>query len=166
MSIVIALIGIVNTLTLSIFERRRELGLLRAVGMTPKEVRHMVGFESVQVALLGTVVGMVSGGVMGWLLIRASEFSEVTLDTSRLAIIFALGIAIGMVAANRAHRSRQSSRRTRFTRCQLAARGRLLEILNGLSRTDVAERNPHERREVSIDGGDRRVDRVADEDVA
>ena len=70
MSIVIALIGIVNTLTLSIFERRRELGLLRAVGMTPREVRHMVGFESVQVALLGTLVGMTAGGLASWLLIR------------------------------------------------------------------------------------------------
>ena len=99
MSVLIALIGIVNTMTLSIFERRREIGLLRAVGMTPREVRNMIGFESVQVAVLGTIVGMGSGALMGWLLIRASNFSEVSLDTTRLIVIFIVGVGIGVVAS-------------------------------------------------------------------
>ena len=54
MSVIIALIGIVNTLSLSIFERRRELGLLRAVGMSAREVRRMIRLEAVQMSVLGT----------------------------------------------------------------------------------------------------------------
>ena len=57
MSVVIALIGIINTMSLSILERRRELGLLRIIGMTDKRVRRMVTLESVLISVLGTVSG-------------------------------------------------------------------------------------------------------------
>ncbi len=56
-----ALIGIVNTLMLSVFERTREIGLLRAVGMKRRQVRRMIRSESVIIALLGAVVGIVIG---------------------------------------------------------------------------------------------------------
>ena len=61
MSVIVALIGIVNTLSLSILERRRELGLLRVVGMTDKRVQRMVRLESVLIAALGTVAGSCLG---------------------------------------------------------------------------------------------------------
>jgi cell division protein FtsX len=61
MSVVVALIGIVNTLSLSILERRRELGLLRVVGMEDKDVRQMVRIESVLISALGTITGVVLG---------------------------------------------------------------------------------------------------------
>ncbi|KHL19556.1 putative ABC transport system permease protein [Mumia flava] len=64
MSVVIALIGIINTMSLSILERRRELGLLRIVGMTDRRVRRMVRLESVLIALMGTLTGMVAGIVL------------------------------------------------------------------------------------------------------
>ena len=61
MSVLIALIGIINTMSLSILERRRELGLLRIIGMTDKRVRRMVTLESVLISLLGTLGGMILG---------------------------------------------------------------------------------------------------------
>ena len=61
MSVVIALIGIINTMSLAILERRRELGLLRIIGMTDKRVRRMVTLESVLISLLGTLGGLALG---------------------------------------------------------------------------------------------------------
>ena len=69
MSVIVALVGIVNTLSLSILERRRELGLLRVVGMLDKRVQRMVRLESVVIAALGTLSGVVLGLFMAWALI-------------------------------------------------------------------------------------------------
>lgn len=69
----IALLGIANTLTLTAHERTRELGLLRAVGQTRAQLRAMVRWESVLVAAFGTVGGLVLGGVLGWVLVKASD---------------------------------------------------------------------------------------------
>ena len=66
MSVIIALIGIVNTLSLAIIERRRELGLLRVVGMTDDLVQRMVRIESLLIAALGTLTGVVLGLFAGW----------------------------------------------------------------------------------------------------
>ena len=63
LAVLVALIGIVNTLMLSVFERTREIGLLRAVGMKRRQVRAMIRSESVIVALFGAVVGIVIGSV-------------------------------------------------------------------------------------------------------
>ena len=63
LAVVIALLGIVNTLALSVFERTRELGLLRAVGMTRAQVRQMVRWESVVISLIGAGAG--AGAVLG-----------------------------------------------------------------------------------------------------
>ena len=71
MSVIVALIGIVNTLSLSILERRRELGLLRVMGMTDQRVQRMVRLESVLIAALGTVTGIVLGLAVGWGLVAA-----------------------------------------------------------------------------------------------
>ena len=65
LAVLIALLGIVNTLALSVFERTRELGLLRAVGMTRGQVRAMVRWESVVIALIGAVSGAALGIVIG-----------------------------------------------------------------------------------------------------
>jgi putative ABC transport system permease protein len=73
LAIVIALIGIVNTLALSIYERIRELGLLRAVGMERRQVRSMIRWESVIIAVLGAVLGLVVGTFFGWAMVRALE---------------------------------------------------------------------------------------------
>ena len=104
MSVIIALVGIVNTLSLSIYERRRELGLLRAVGMTDKRVQRMVRLESLIIAALGTVTGVALGLFMGWALIHAISRSSsadisLSLPLGRLALILGLGVALGVLAA-------------------------------------------------------------------
>ncbi len=82
LSIIIAVFGIVNTLGLSIYERVRELGLVRAVGMSRKQVKRMVRVEAVIIAVLGAVLGMVIGIAFGWALQRALA----PLGIDRLAI--------------------------------------------------------------------------------
>ena len=71
LAILIALLGIGNTLALSIFERTRELGLLRAVGMTRRQLRSTIRWESVIIALQGTVLGLLIGVFFGWALVLA-----------------------------------------------------------------------------------------------
>lgn len=111
LSIVIALFGIVNTLGLSVLERIRELGLLRAVGMTRAQMRAMVRWESVLIAILGAVFGLVIGVLFGWLLTRALDdqgFSSFALPTAQLlggVVAAALaGIVAAIVPARRAAR--------------------------------------------------------------
>jgi putative ABC transport system permease protein len=102
LAILIALLGIGNTLGLSIVERTRELGLLRAVGMTRSQLRSMVRWESVIIAVQGTLLGLGIGIFLGWALVRAlhDEGIEVfRLPTTSLAVVVVLGALAGMVAA-------------------------------------------------------------------
>ena len=78
LAIMIALFGIVNTLGLSIYERTRELGLLRAVGMGRRQVKRMIRYESVIIALFGAVLGIVVGIGFGWALQQALDPEGVT----------------------------------------------------------------------------------------
>ena len=104
MSVLIALIGIINTMSLSILERRRELGLLRIIGMTDKRVRRMVTLESVLISLLGTLGGLLTGLVVSLLLVVSfNRLSEATITPSipwlELAVILVLGVLLGVFAA-------------------------------------------------------------------
>ncbi len=104
MSVVIALIGIVNTMSLSILERRRELGLLRIIGMTDQRVRRMVRLESVLISLLGTVSGLVLGFTVSLLMVLAiNRQGDAGLGLSvpwgQLAVILVLGVVLGILAA-------------------------------------------------------------------
>jgi putative ABC transport system permease protein len=102
LAILIALIGIANALALSMIERTRELGLLRAVGMTRRQLRSTVRLESILVALLGTVVGLVVGAVFGWALVEALEEQGITtfvVPGGRLASIAVLAALAGVGAA-------------------------------------------------------------------
>jgi putative ABC transport system permease protein len=78
LAVLIALFGIVNTLGLSIFERIRELGLLRAVGATRRQLRAMIRWEAVIIAVLGAVLGLVIGAFFGWTLVRALHNEGIT----------------------------------------------------------------------------------------
>ena len=102
LAILIALLGIANTLALSIFERTREIGLLRAVGMTRAQLRSAIRWESVIIALQGTVLGLLIGVFFGWALVRALEDEGMTVFNlpyvSLLAIVVLAALA-GMVAA-------------------------------------------------------------------
>ena len=91
MSVVVALIGIVNTMSLSIHERTRELGLLRAVGMTSGQLRRTVRYEAAIIALIGTLAGLVLGLFFGW-----AAFDALGLGYSDFAVPWAYLVAIGV----------------------------------------------------------------------
>jgi putative ABC transport system permease protein len=102
LAILIALLGIGNTLALSIVERTHELGLLRAVGMTRSQLRSSIRWESVIIAVQGTLLGLVIGVFLGWALIRALEDEGIevfALPLGSLAVIVLLGGLAGMAAA-------------------------------------------------------------------
>ena len=101
-AIVIALFGIANTLGLSIIERRHELGLLRAVGMTRRQLRSSVRWESVIIALLGTILGLIIGVVFAWAMVRALRdegIEKFSLAPVQLLIIVLLAAFFGVIAA-------------------------------------------------------------------
>jgi putative ABC transport system permease protein len=105
MAIVIALMGIANTLSLSIHERTRELGLLRAVGQSRRQLRRMVRGEALVVALFGTVGGLGLGTFLGWAMVKTIEAAEglgaFAVPVGQLGAVVALGGAVGVVAAVR-----------------------------------------------------------------
>ncbi|MCU1457819.1 MAG: transporter substrate-binding protein, partial [Actinomycetia bacterium] len=102
LAILIALLGIANTLSLAVYERRRELGLLRAVGETRRQVRSMLRLESVIVATFGTALGLGLGVVLGGLLfLTVSDTGTVAFPGTQLAIIAILGAFAGVLAALR-----------------------------------------------------------------
>jgi putative ABC transport system permease protein len=102
LAILIALLGIANTLALSVFERTRELGLLRAVGMTRRQVRSMVRWEAVIVALLGTALGMIIGVAFGAALVKAAEgegLEVLSIPWLILLVILVVAAIAGILAA-------------------------------------------------------------------
>ncbi|THA75669.1 FtsX-like permease family protein [Streptomyces sp. A0642] len=106
LAVLIALLGIANALTLALHERTRELGLLRAVGQTRKQLRAMVRWESVLVAAFGTAGGLLLGGFLGWVLVKASEGAGDTafafaLPPVRLLVVALVGITAGALAGRR-----------------------------------------------------------------
>ena len=102
LAVVIALIGIANTLALSIYERTRELGLLRAVGMSRRQLRSSIRWESVIIALLGTIVGLVIGVFFGWAVIEALKdqgFTKFAAPFGQLLLVVIVGGFAGVLAA-------------------------------------------------------------------
>ena len=102
LAIVIALLGIGNTVALSIFERTRELGVMRAVGMTRRQLRSTIRWESVIVALQGTVLGLAVGVFVGWALVRAQRNQGLTVFSVpylTLIIVIVLAGLAGVAAA-------------------------------------------------------------------
>ncbi|MEV6167022.1 ABC transporter permease [Streptomyces sp. NPDC051954] len=106
LAVLIALLGIANTLTLAIHERTRELGLLRAVGQTRSQLRAMVRWESVLVAAFGTVGGLGLGAFLGWVLVKASDGASdsafaFAMPPLQLAVVALVGLAAGALAGLR-----------------------------------------------------------------
>jgi putative ABC transport system permease protein len=102
LAVLVALIGIVNTLMLSVFERTREIGLLRAVGMKRRQVRAMIRSEAVIVALFGAVVGIVVGAGLGIALassLRRSGVTNIALPIPSLIAFLILSAVLGLIAA-------------------------------------------------------------------
>ena len=102
LAIAVALIGIVNTLMLSVFERTREIGLLRAVGMKRTQVRAMIRSESVIVAVFGAVVGVVIGTGLGIALaaaLRDNGVTDLSVPVTSLIGFLVLSALLGLGAA-------------------------------------------------------------------
>jgi putative ABC transport system permease protein len=101
LSVLLALLSIVNTLTLSIHSRTRELGLLRAVGMTPAQASAMIRFESLITGILGTVVGTIVGLAISWVVAHALTAQGIAFAVPWLVVVAALvlGILAGLLAA-------------------------------------------------------------------
>jgi putative ABC transport system permease protein len=102
LAVVIALIGIANTLALSVFERTRELGLIRAVGMTRRQLRRMVRMEASLVAGFGSVLGVGLGLLFGAGVVAAlpaSVAAGVAVPFGRIATVAAVAVLAGVVAA-------------------------------------------------------------------
>jgi putative ABC transport system permease protein len=102
MAVVIAAFGIVNTLSLSIYERTRELGLLRAVGLSRRQTKRMVRWEAVIISVMGALFGVVIGIAFGWALQQALSpqgFDRLGIPGGQITIYLVLSALLGVAAA-------------------------------------------------------------------
>jgi putative ABC transport system permease protein len=99
LSIIVSLFGIVNTLVLTVFERTRELGMLRAIGMSRRQVRRMIRAESVVTALLGAVLGIPLGVVLALMVGKAINYPAFTVPWGTLVTFVIAAIVVGLIAA-------------------------------------------------------------------
>ncbi len=99
LSIVISLFGIVNTLVLTVFERTRELGMLRAVGMTRRQVRQMIRHESIVTALIGASLAIPLGIVLALMVGNAIEYAAFTVPWVTLLVFVVAAVIAGLIAA-------------------------------------------------------------------
>lgn len=102
LAIVIAVLGIINTLSLSVIERTREVGLLRAVGLSRRQLRRMVRLESITIAVLGALLGIASGLLFGVSLRSAFSHEGIThlaIPWVQLAVFVVVAAVVGVLAA-------------------------------------------------------------------
>src|SRR5580658_7034135 len=104
LAVVIALIGIVNTLMLSVFERTHEIGLLRAVGMKRRQIRAMIRSEAVILSLFGAIIGIIVGTALGIAfaasLEKSQEITVVSIPIPSLVLLVVIAALLGLAAAS------------------------------------------------------------------
>jgi putative ABC transport system permease protein len=101
LTVVMALLGIVNTLNLSIYERTRELGVLRAMGMTANQARVLIRNEGMITSVIGALVGTALGVFLAWVVIRSLSSEGLVFSPPWLQVVgvFAVGLLAGMLAS-------------------------------------------------------------------
>jgi putative ABC transport system permease protein len=101
LSVIVSLVGIINTLVLTVYERTRELGMLRAVGMTRRQVRMMIRYESIVTSLMGAALGMVVGIFLAALVAQALSGQGVVFAIPWLQLVYFIlaAIVVGVLAA-------------------------------------------------------------------
>jgi len=101
LAVIIAVIGIVNTLGLSVIERTREVGLLRAVGLSRRRLRRMITLESIAIAVLGAVLGLAVGLLIGIALRQSlsEDLTVLSLPLGSLAVFLVIAVVFGVLAA-------------------------------------------------------------------
>jgi putative ABC transport system permease protein len=101
LSVIVSLFGMVNTLVLSVFERTRELGMLRAVGMTRRQVRRMIRAESIVTALIGAALGLPLGIFLAWMVTKALSGQGVSFAIPGKLLVYFVWVAVsaGLIAA-------------------------------------------------------------------
>jgi putative ABC transport system permease protein len=99
LSVIVSLFGIVNTLVLTVYERTREIGMLRAIGMTRRQVRALIRWESVITAMIGAVVGITLGIVLAVLLISRVDQIDLYWPIGSLIVFAIIAIIAGLLAA-------------------------------------------------------------------
>ncbi|MEU4263387.1 ABC transporter permease [Streptomyces argenteolus] len=103
MALIIAVLGVVNTLAMSVFERQQEIGMLRAIGLDRAKVKRMIRLEAVVISLFGAVVGIGLGMFLGWAIGQSLASSipqyALVIPWDRLALFLALAGLVGVLAA-------------------------------------------------------------------
>ncbi|MFI9076138.1 ABC transporter permease [Streptomyces sioyaensis] len=103
MAVVIAVLGVVNTLAMSVFERTREIGMLRALGLDRAGIKQMVRLESIVISLFGAILGIGTGTFLAWaagsLMTSSMPMYETTLPWAEFGLFLALALLIGVLAA-------------------------------------------------------------------
>jgi putative ABC transport system permease protein len=101
MSVIISLFGIVNTLVLAVYERTREIGLTRAIGMSRRQVSATVRYESVITSIIGAILGIVVGIVFAWVVTTrfAGQGITFSIPVTQLVVFLLLAVIVGVIAA-------------------------------------------------------------------
>ena len=102
LAVIIAVLGIINTLTLGVIERRQEIGMLRAVGAYRGQIRTMIIVEAVQIAVFGAIMGILAGLGLGWAFIEVLSgegLSGAVIPWGQVAIMLVGSAVVGVVSA-------------------------------------------------------------------